>query len=170
VLSCLKTGPRAKPSYNETGRQELLAQAELLGMPVIHAYMQHLRDGASEAARGALRRFEARTYEFLDHMDDGTPIQVALRISHGSSSNLADPKSAHMVCDFSGTGGVHKGNLNANFAIVKSAAFYVMRCLLGSEVPLNEGLLSLLSFIIPTPSLLGSSASPLSSGFGYYET
>ena len=43
--------------------------------------------------------------------------------------------------DFSGSGPVHDGNLNATEAIVRSAVLYVLRAWVGDHLPLNEGLL-----------------------------
>ena len=43
--------------------------------------------------------------------------------------------------DFSGTSGVHPGNLNATPAVVRSAVIYVLRVLIDEPLPLNEGLM-----------------------------
>ena len=60
----------------------------------------------------------------------GTPIEVAIEIDGGRAR-----------IDFSGTGDVHAGNLNATPAIVTSAVLYVLRLLVAEPIPLNEGLL-----------------------------
>ena len=53
-------------------------------------------------------------YEFVDHLDDGSPIAVAITI---------DGRLAPTI-DFTGTGPVLPGNLNANRAIVTAAVMY----------------------------------------------
>ena len=147
----------AQVAANEAGRQGLLELIDQIGLTVVQAYMGFVRDGAAEAVRQMLRRFPAGIYKFADSMDDGTPIKVAMTIVHGASDDPADPDFAKMICDFTGSGPVHAGNLNANASIVKSAAFYVVRCLLGYDVPLNEGIIVPLTFEIPTPSILSPS-------------
>ena len=56
--------------------------------------------------------------------------------------------------DFTGTAPARDDNLNATEAIVHSAVCYCLRVLIGSNLPLNEGLLEPVSLILPTDSLL----------------
>jgi 5-oxoprolinase (ATP-hydrolysing) len=76
--------------------------------------------------------------EFVDHLDDGTPIRVAITTS-----------GERMTIDFTGTGPVSAGNLNANRAIVTAAVMYVMRLLIGEDIPLNQGVLAPVEIILP---------------------
>jgi len=56
--------------------------------------------------------------------------------------------------DFSGSGGPHAGNLNAPSCVVRAAVIYVLRCLLGRDLPLNEGLLRAVDIRVPPGSIL----------------
>ncbi|HMC12587.1 MAG TPA: hydantoinase B/oxoprolinase family protein, partial [Pirellulaceae bacterium] len=80
--------------------------------------------------------------EFVDHLDDGTPICVAITIA-GDRATI----------DFTGTGPVSAGNLNANRAIVTAGVMYVLRLLIGEDIPLNQGVLAPIKIILP-PCLL----------------
>lgn len=71
-------------------------------------------------------------------LDDGTPLAVRVEVRGG-----------RMAVDFTGSGGVHPGNLNATPAIVRSVLLYVMRLWLGEDVPLNEGLLEAVELKLP---------------------
>ena len=73
--------------------------------------------------------------EAQDVLDDGTTIRV--RIKGGD----------RLVVDFSGSGAVHPGNLNATPAIVRSAVLYALRLWVATDVPLNEGLLDQVEII-----------------------
>jgi 5-oxoprolinase (ATP-hydrolysing) len=73
--------------------------------------------------------------ESRDALDDGTVIRV--RVVGGE----------RLVVDFSGSGGVHPGNLNATPAIVRSAVLYALRLWVATDVPLNEGLLDRVEII-----------------------
>ena len=75
-------------------------------------------------------------------LDDGTPLVVRIGINGG-----------RMLVDFSGSGPVHPGNLNATPAIVRSVLLYVLRLWIGEDVPLNEGLLDVVDLELP-PGLL----------------
>lgn len=65
-------------------------------------------------------------------MDDGSPIKLAIRI---------DPTTFRAVFDFDGSGMQTLGNCNAPKAVTRSAILYCLRCLIGSDLPLNEGFL-----------------------------
>jgi 5-oxoprolinase (ATP-hydrolysing) len=108
--------------------------------------MQHIRDAAERKTRAALARIPDGRYEFTDHLDDGTPITAAITIVHDSAT-----------IDFTGTGPVSPGNLNANRAIVTAAVMYCLRCLLDEEIPLNQGVLAPITLIVP-PGLLNPPA------------
>jgi len=74
----------------------------------------------------------------LEQLDDGTPLAVSISVSGG-----------RMKVDFSGSGRVHAGNLNATPGIVRSVLLYVLRLWLGEDVPLNEGLLGPVDIVLP---------------------
>ena len=104
--------------------------------------------------RAALQRFAAAhhpppfardfTSSFRDALDDGTAIALALTVRADGTATF----------DFTGSGPVHPGNLNANPAIVASAVIYCLRCLLGEPVPLNAGLLAPVEIILPLDTVL----------------
>jgi 5-oxoprolinase (ATP-hydrolysing) len=51
--------------------------------------------------------------------------------------------------DFTGTGPVLAGNLNANRAITSAAVLYVLRLLIAEDIPLNQGVLAPVSIVVP---------------------
>jgi len=84
------------------------------------------------------RAFPTARRVFVEHLDDGTPIQVAITTG-----------GEQMTIDFTGTGPVSAGNLNANRAIVTAAVMYVLRLLIGEDIPLNQGVLAPVEIILP---------------------
>jgi len=93
--------------------------------------------------RLALEKLPDGRREFVDYLDDGTPIAVAFTID-GDSATI----------DFAGTGAVLPGNLNANRAIVTAAVLYCLRLLIDEDIPLNEGVLAPVKIVVPEHSLL----------------
>lgn len=122
------------------GLAELIARHSL---PVVEAYTRHIQHAAAEKMRTALRRLVPGCRRFVDHLDDGSPIAVALSVSAEGAT-----------IDFTGTGPVLAGNLNANRAIVTAAVLYAFRCLIGEDIPLNAGVLEPLAVVLPPGCLL----------------
>lgn len=89
-------------------------------------------DVQTKAASGVPR------LEFTDHLDDGSPIAVAITLE-GDEATI----------DFTGTGPVLAGNLNANRAIVTAAVMYCLRVLIDEDIPLNQGVLAPVRIVLP---------------------
>jgi 5-oxoprolinase (ATP-hydrolysing) len=136
------TDVAAQVAANRQGQRDLERLVDRYGLDQVVAYMGHIQKAAETKTRRALARLPAGRREFRDHLDDGTPICVAVEV-HGDSVRI----------DFSGTGQVLKGNLNANRAIVSAAILYVLRCLIAEEIPLNQGVLAPVQLVLP-PCLL----------------
>lgn len=103
--------------------------------------MRHLGVGVGLAETAARRCFESLPRDVRrceDTLDDGHRIAVAI-----------EPRGDGLRIDFTGTDGTHPGNLNATPAIVRSAVLYVLRLLIGEELPLNEGILRPVDLMIP---------------------
>ncbi len=138
----------AQVAANHRGASDLLRLVERYSLPVVEAFMGHIQRAAEQKVRRALQRLPSGSYPFLDHQDDGTPIAVTITID-GDRATV----------DFTGTGPVVAGNLNANPAITTAAVMYVLRCMLDEDIPLNQGVLAPVEIIIP-PGLLNPPQQP----------
>ncbi|MEX0977620.1 MAG: hydantoinase B/oxoprolinase family protein, partial [Pirellulales bacterium] len=132
----------AQVAANRQGAGDLVRLVERYSLEVVEAYMGHIQRAAEQKVRRALARLPSGTYPFTDHLDDGTPIAVTITID-GQQATV----------DFTGTGGVVAGNLNANRAIATAAVMYVLRAMLAEDIPLNQGVLAPVEIIIG-PGLL----------------
>ncbi|MBI4716731.1 MAG: hydantoinase B/oxoprolinase family protein [Planctomycetes bacterium] len=128
----------AQAAANQTGVRELQALVARCGLEVVRAYMGHIRTAAERKMRAALRRLGSGVYRSRDQLDDGSPICVAFTVD-GDRARL----------DFTGTGAVLPGNLNANRSIVTSAVMYCLRCLIDEDIPLNSGVLAPVEIVLP---------------------
>ena len=128
----------AQAASNECGVQLLQSLVRRHSVGTVLGYMQHIQNAAAKKMRLCLSRLEDRTYNFEDRLDDGAKVCVAIRLN-GDEATV----------DFTGTSGVHPGNLNANRAITTAAVLYSFRCLLNEDVPLNAGVLEPLTIVIP---------------------
>jgi 5-oxoprolinase (ATP-hydrolysing) len=129
---------QAQVAANQQGVRDLRRLIERYTLPVVEAYMRHIQDAAEQKMRAALARLPDGRHVFTDHLDDGSPIAVAITVRGDSA-----------VIDFTGTGPVLAGNLNANRAIVTAAVMYVMRCLIDEDIPLNQGVLAPVEIVLP---------------------
>ncbi|XP_063062907.1 5-oxoprolinase isoform X2 [Engraulis encrasicolus] len=144
---------RAQVAANQRGSLLVSELIDSYGLPVVQAYMGYIQSNAELAVRDMLREFAQRRrqqtgsleVESEDHMDDGTPIRLRVKINEQEGS---------AVFDFSGTGPEVWGNCNAPRAITLSALIYCLRCMVGQDIPLNQGCLAPIKVIIPPGSIL----------------
>lgn len=108
------------------------------GTGTVRRHMEALGARAARRAGEALARLGDGEYRAAERLDDGSPLRVRITVS-GASARF----------DFTGSAGVHPGNLNATPAIVRSVVLYVLRLLVDEPIPLNEGLLEPVSLLIP---------------------
>ncbi|XP_071594696.1 5-oxoprolinase isoform X2 [Heliangelus exortis] len=142
---------RAQVAANQKGIQLVTGLIRLHGLPAVQAYMAHIQANAEVAVREMLRGFAARwgrEVEAEDSMDDGTPIRLRVQV---------DPQEGSAVFDFSGSGPEVYGNCNAPRAITLSALIYCLRCMVGQDIPLNQGCLAPVQVVIPKGSILDPS-------------
>ncbi len=128
----------AQVAANNQGARDLNRLVRRYSLPVVEAYMGHIQKAAETKMRRALQNFPDGRHSFTDHLDDGQPIAVAITVQ-GDSAEI----------DFTGTGGVLPGNLNANRAIVTAAVMYCLRCLIDEDIPLNQGVLAPVTLRLP---------------------
>jgi N-methylhydantoinase B len=90
-------------------------------------------------------------YRFLDRMDDdglsSEPAEIAVAITI---------QGDEVVVDFAGTSPQRRGGINAVYAIILSATFYVFRALIGLDIPSNSGCLAPIRVIAPEGSLVNA--------------
>uniref|UniRef100_UPI00398E6E08 5-oxoprolinase isoform X2 n=1 Tax=Pristiophorus japonicus TaxID=55135 RepID=UPI00398E6E08 len=148
---------RAQVAANRKGIQLVNELIDVYGLEVVQAYMSHIQDNAELAVREMLREFARRhrqrdgalEVESEDHMDDGTPIRLKVKVNEAEGT---------AVFDFTGSGPMVFGNCNAPRAITLSALIYCLRCMVGQDIPLNQGCLAPVKTILPKGSILDPSA------------
>ncbi len=120
------------------GANELQKMAGKHSEETVSLYMQKLRSYAKERLLHTLKTMEKNNYSAQEEMDDGTVLSVSCSIQNQT-----------ITFDFTGSSGVHPGNLNANPSIVNSVVMYVLRLLIDEPLPLNDGLLDPVNIILP---------------------
>jgi 5-oxoprolinase (ATP-hydrolysing) len=134
---------KAQIAANEKGVQELRRAIADYGLATVSAYMRHVMDNAEESVRRVLAKLPDGQFE--TSIDDGTPLKVAIRV---------DRAARKAVIDFTGTGPQRPSNFNAPSAVCRAVVLYCFRCLVGEDIPLNDGCLKPLEIVIPEGTFL----------------
>lgn len=138
---------QAQVAANRAGVHMLRELVRRSGLEVVSAYMLHVQHNAETMVREAILALPDGEHGFSDTMDDGTRIAVRITVRHDT-----------MHVDFTGSSPEVATNLNAPRAVTIAAVLYVLRCLVGRPIPLNEGCLAPVEIIVPTQSVLAPSA------------
>ncbi|CAI4222110.1 unnamed protein product [Auanema sp. JU1783] len=155
---------KAQIAANNKGIKLVCDLISEYGLDVVQAYMSHIQSTAEISVRDMLKKFgkavandsNVATLHSIDYMDDGTPIELTITID----TNLGEA-----VFDFTGTGHEVMSSCNAPKAVTMSAIIYCLRCLVGKDIPLNNGCLAPIKIHIPDGCLLSpSSSAPVVAG------
>ncbi len=136
----------AQVAANVHGMRLLHRLCERVGTETVSAYMHHIQENARERVEDALNALPDSDVTFRDELDEAGPIAARL-IKRGRA----------LTIDFEGSAPEHEGNLNAPPAVVHAAVIYVVRVMVGRNLPLNAGCLAPITIRIPSPSILSPS-------------
>jgi N-methylhydantoinase B len=136
----------------EVGAQRYRELAARLGRDVLSTAVADLLDYAERRTRAALlARVRAGRYEAEDRMEgDGieeAPLMLRVRV---------EVRDGNLAVDFSGTAPAARGNVNCPLAVTRSAALFVLRCLVAEDVPTNDGMHRTLELHAPEGSLVNA--------------
>ncbi|XP_053402483.1 5-oxoprolinase-like [Mercenaria mercenaria] len=147
---------KAQVAANQKGIRLIKGLIDEYSLDVVQAYMAHIQNNAEVAVKDMLREIARKTelrtgtttLHAVDYLDNGAEINLSV---------IIDGAKGTAVCDFSGSSYEVYGNLNAPRAVTLSALIYCLRCMVGHDVPLNQGCLKPVSVIIPGGSILDPS-------------
>ena len=134
---------KAQVAANQRGVGELARVVHQFGWDTVRAYMGHVMDNAEEGVRRVLDRIGGGRFAYT--MDDGAPLHVEVTV---------DKAARTATVDFTGTGPQSPGNFNAPPAVTRAVVLYVFRCLVGEDIPLNDGCLKPIRIVIPPGTFL----------------
>ena len=128
----------AARAAGQMGAQDVRALVSSIGLATVNQCVRTLFEMADQCVTKWLATQPMQTRSFRDCLDDGTVVEVAIRRARD-----------RLEIDFSGTAPVHPGCFNATPAIVTSATIYVLRCVIGGTLPMNDGILRHVDLRIP---------------------
>ncbi len=123
-----------------------------------------LLDYGERLARSALKDLPAGSWHFEDALDDDghspDPVPIRLKLT-------AAPRGLHF--DFTGSAPQRPASVNAVAPVARSACYYVLRCLLPPDSPMNAGVFRPVSFTFPPRSIVAAQP-PVAVAAGNVET
>jgi N-methylhydantoinase B len=141
----------AQIAANKRGEQRLLEMVAQFGNEQVDIYMAELLVYTERMTRQLLQDLPDGEYTYTDFMDDDgisgkpVPIQAIITI-HGDTAKV----------DFTGSAEQQAGSINAVYAITLSAVYYIFRCLLGLDIPNNDGCLAPIEVIAPEGTVVNA--------------
>jgi N-methylhydantoinase B len=147
-----------------TGARRLAELAARDGAEALEQAADALLAATERHARALVRRLVPGRWHFETALDDDglgngpLPIRVALEIGRG-----------RIRADFTGTSPQAAGPVNAVRAVTRAAVLYAVRCVLGEEIAVNDGLLRVIEIVAPPGSLVDPRP-PAAVGAGNVET
>jgi 5-oxoprolinase (ATP-hydrolysing) len=132
-----------------TADNEFQMLGRRMGGASLHRYMDELIAYGERMGRMAVKALKAGRYSFVDHIDDdavgGPPVRIEV---------TAEVKPDGIYVDFTGTAAQVRSAINAPISITRSAVAFVVKALIGQEIPNNSGFLRLLHVTAPEGSVV----------------
>ena len=135
-----------------TGERRLhdLARREAAGRgPGLARAAAALMDYAERRVRSALRGLPRGRYRFTDALDDDGlgrgPVPIAVTLT------LAGDR---VRADFTGSAAQTPGPVNAVAAVTRAATYYAVRCVLGGDLPVNDGTFRPIAVVAPAGTVV----------------
>ncbi|CAI6088235.1 unnamed protein product [Clonostachys chloroleuca] len=146
------TDLQAFAAANNKGSKLLSKLIDHYGRKTVHLYMDAIQTNAEIAVRSFLKEIRAKGPEdgilrAIGYMDNSSRIHLEVRIKEDGSA----------VFDFTGTTPEQYGNMNAPTALTYSGLIFCLRCMIGTDIPLNQGCMAPIEVIIPKGCFLNPS-------------
>ena len=142
---------QAQVAAQHTGENRLTGLAQKYGARVLRSRMSELLDYAERLTKARLTLVPDGIYEFEDALDDDgittdpVPIRVRLKLDQG-----------RLEADFTGSSPDRPASVNAVSAVTRSAVYYAVLCLIGSDAPLNAGCFRPVTVRLPPESVVSA--------------
>lgn len=154
---------RAQLAANITGVRRLRGLLTQWGSETVSFYQDELVAYTERRARAELSRLPQGTFTAQGYVDnDGftkTPVLLVVKV-------VIDDQG--VLFDFSGSDQQRPAPVNSTYSMTYSACAYVLKCLIDSDVPVNDGFYCLVKLIAPEGTVVN--AKPPAPVVGGWET
>ncbi len=153
---------KAQVAANVSGIRRVQALIEKYGVEAFRLAASHAFRHSENLSRARLAKLRPGVHEASDFLEGpaGEDLEIHARIA---------VSPAEVCIDYSGTAAEVDYPLNAVFGVTLSGAYFVLRCLLGDDIPANHGAFAAIKVTAPKHSILNPSR-PHPVGGGNVET
>lgn len=141
----------AQVAANRTGIWRLQEMVARYGRQTVIERADEARRYAEAAVIRTLAAAPDRVFEAVEWLDDDgagnadLPIRVRATLCRG-----------RIAFDFRGTAPQAAGSVNCTEAVTRSACYYVVRCLVAEEIPMNDGAFAPITVVAPAGTLVNA--------------
>ncbi|MDE3230190.1 MAG: hydantoinase B/oxoprolinase family protein [Chloroflexota bacterium] len=141
----------AQTAANRIAALRLAELVSRWGLSAVEAHTDALIAYAERITRAAIEAIPDGVYSMTDYLDDDgfseTPLAITATVTVAASS---------LTVDFTGSSPQTTGNVNTVEAVAKSAAYYVVRCLMPDDAPTNAGAFAPVRVIAPPGAIVNA--------------
>ena len=141
----------AQIAANRTAIRRMQELIDRWGLSTTEEHIDALIAYAERIARATIEAIPDGHYEFTDRLDnDGVtdePVPIAAMVTVQGDT---------ITVDFTGSAQQTRGNVNAVAAVAKSATYYVVRCLMPEDAPMNHGTFAPVTVIAPEGTVVNA--------------
>ncbi|NWG12625.1 MAG: hydantoinase B/oxoprolinase family protein [Acidobacteria bacterium] len=141
------------------GVRRTLELYEKWGEQTIAAALDEILDATERHVRRSIARLPDGEYLFEDFMDDDgfgnqdIPIRVKIAV-----------QGEEIVFDFTGSAPQVKGNINISWSGLQATVAYALKCLVGPDIPSNEGFYRPVRIVAPHGTIVNCAAPGATAG------
>ncbi len=141
----------AQIAANRTAIRRMQELTDRWTFSTIEEHIDALIAYAERITRATIEAIPDGSYRFTDYLDnDGfsdKPIPITVTITVQGSS---------IIVDFTGSAPQTRGNVNTVASVAKSATYYVVRCLMPDDAPMNHGTFMPVTVIAPEGAVVNA--------------
>jgi N-methylhydantoinase B len=141
----------AQIAANRTAIRRMQELIDRWGLASTEEHIDALLAYAERIARATIQSIPDGRYTFTDYLDnDGfsdEPVPITATVTVQGDG---------LTVDFTGSAGQTRGNVNAVAAVAKSATYYVVRCLMPDDAPMNSGTFAPVIVIAPEGTVVNA--------------
>ncbi len=141
----------AQTAANRIAARRMQELVDRWDLSATEEHIDALISYAERITRATIEAIPDGCYEFTDYLDnDGfsdQPVPITARVTVQGDS---------LSVDFTGSAPQTRGNVNAVASVTKSATYYVVRCLMPEDAPMNHGTFAPVTVIAPEGSVVNA--------------
>ncbi|MFP4436084.1 MAG: hydantoinase B/oxoprolinase family protein [Chloroflexaceae bacterium] len=141
----------AQIATNRVAGRRMQELIDRWGQALVEAHSTELLAYTERITRATIAAIPDGRYSFTDQLDDDgvsdTPVAITVTVTVDGSD---------LTVDFSGSAAQVRGNVNTVAAVTRSAVYYVVRCLMPDDAPMNHGTFRPVTVIAPEGTVVNA--------------